>query len=443
MLSEYFAEDLANFNENNFKSISTMLRRELRDILRARGVYVPKGRDILIADALFRVLQNELPWPDDDDDAPDGIEVVKQPEAAPSTSHHHGTNISDASKAIANISKSYNRDEDRYNGKENDNFEHKVWIFKERCDQNAIDEVERSKAFSIMLYGHALQFYFDELQGKRLTVDQLCDGMRKRFLTEEHTRAILHEWESIKLQSIMSRNGEKKPIECLEILVALLQDIHSGLSKEYCNEVILRSKLLNAVKDVDVCKLAYFKPATDLSGIIADLHSSLGVAPASTQPAPQAFFIDCKFKGTRRGTRPKTCKKEACWSTNHTQAERIAALKKNKVFCAFWTSVDDEEDDDEGPEFSFADELEDIAAHVIEGHNEEKLSDIPGSDAHLCFMSSNDEGPKSFMLSTSESSMYHCLSSLVMEPDRYTTNLFYVEMIDTGCAHASSSSIEQ
>lgn len=141
-----------------------------------------------------------------------------------------------------------------------------------------------------MLFGRALQYYFDELQGKRLTFEQLCSGIRKRFLTEELTRALLRKWESITLQSIMTKNIEKNTTKCLEILVAHLHDIQSRLSKKF-----------------ESCQSAYIKPAGDLTGIIANLHSSLAAAPAKTQFRPQAFYIDRRFKGTRRGPRSKTC----------------------------------------------------------------------------------------------------------------------------------------
>lgn len=42
-----------------------------------------------------------------------------------------------------------------------------------------------------------------------------------------------------------------------------------------------------------------------------------------------------------------------------------------------------------------------------------------------------------------EASTYYCLSSLVMEPNQYSTKFFYGTMIGTGCTQASSGGIEQ
>lgn len=51
-LSEYFAHDCKDVTVEDFKNLDPDARCELRDPLRNRGVYVPKGRNILISDGL-------------------------------------------------------------------------------------------------------------------------------------------------------------------------------------------------------------------------------------------------------------------------------------------------------------------------------------------------------------------------------------------------------
>lgn len=180
--------------------------------------------------------------------------------------------------------------------------------------------------------------------------------------------------------TVMSKYPYEKGTEFLELLVSHLQDIQSGLTKEYHNEVILQNTLLNAVKDVDACKLAYFKPAPDLSGIIADLHASFGVVLPRKEAIPQVFFFFRKFKGNRRGGSSKSCfvcKNEGCWSTKYTPAERMNALMKNKIICSYLTCIAKDLKTDEEEEV--ADQLEEIAAYVI------------GIDSY-----ENDFGKKSF-----------------------------------------------
>lgn len=51
-LTTFFAEDCCNFSEDDFKEIDCSTRRNLRDLPRNRGVFVPKVRSICIAVAL-------------------------------------------------------------------------------------------------------------------------------------------------------------------------------------------------------------------------------------------------------------------------------------------------------------------------------------------------------------------------------------------------------
>lgn len=106
-------------------------------------------------------------------------------------------------------------------------------MFNDLCTQNSLEDSEKPKASSTMLSQRALPYYFDHLQGKRLNLDSISAVMWKRFLTEEHMRVLLLEWDSISLQSVMSENGVNKANECHILLIACLEDIQSVLPKDY------------------------------------------------------------------------------------------------------------------------------------------------------------------------------------------------------------------
>lgn len=108
-----------------------------------------------------------------------------------------------------------------------------------------VDMAEKPKALLIMLEGRALQYYYDHLQGKLVNLDDLCGSIRRRLLSEEHTRGIMRKWDYITLESIMSENGGKKATVRLDSLVASLEDIQSGLTKNYHKEIFLKNELLN------------------------------------------------------------------------------------------------------------------------------------------------------------------------------------------------------
>lgn len=95
----------------------------------------------------------------------------------------------------------------------------------------------------------------------------------------------------------MAENASKPRKFCLEFLVSRIHELQSGLNKAYRNGKIFQNKLLNAVKEVDACKLAYFKPAKLVEGLISDLHSSLATGTTSPSPALDAHFVNRKYRG--------------------------------------------------------------------------------------------------------------------------------------------------
>ena len=67
-LSDIFAEEFELFVKEDFKKLSKDNICGLRDCLRTNGVYVQKGRGISIAQALANVVQEDIPWPKNDEE---------------------------------------------------------------------------------------------------------------------------------------------------------------------------------------------------------------------------------------------------------------------------------------------------------------------------------------------------------------------------------------
>lgn len=83
-----------------------------------------------------------------------------------------------------------------------------------------------------------------------------------------------------------------------------LTDIQISLPKQYHFEIILKNTIVNAVKDIEECKLAYRKPASSTHGVISDLHSSLPTSPNNIQESSsQQNEIDPLMYGERQGHR--------------------------------------------------------------------------------------------------------------------------------------------
>lgn len=131
-------------------------------------------------------------------------------------------------------------------------------MFKKPCDRASVDTDEKPRAFSIMLNDRTRDYYFGHLHGKNLTFDNMTDSVKTRFIRAEHDRTLVREWDNFTRNVVMERNANKHRKFCLELIVSGMQELQSGLPASYRNDEIFRNKLLNAVKEVDACKLAYY-----------------------------------------------------------------------------------------------------------------------------------------------------------------------------------------
>lgn len=61
--------------------------------------------------------------------------------------------------------------------------------------------------------------------------------------------------------------------------------------------MLLKNKITNAIKYIEVCKLTYYKLVDDLRGVSADPITSLAVVPETQNPALDLYLVDQKFVG--------------------------------------------------------------------------------------------------------------------------------------------------
>lgn len=234
-LSEYFADAFAGFKEKEFKSVDPDTCRNLWDLLRTRGIFVPKGRNVPSADVLNRVAQEDLPWPDGDyeklvkqatlpshreqakigdlieekNNSAIGGHVARVKEVQYDTKIYPAEQFDTASRPLrrsnmANLYKAYSGDDENYSCVNSANFEWKLLLCVERYDEADILDEDWKRAFFVMLAGHATQFYFDSLEKKDMSLVESEDAIKSRFLTAERTRELLRKLEALSFTSIIS-----------------------------------------------------------------------------------------------------------------------------------------------------------------------------------------------------------------------------------------------
>lgn len=185
-----------------------------------------------------------------------------------------------------------------------DTFDRKLCLFHERCDQAGVNDEEKHCAFSIMLSNLARDFYYENIREKVFSFIQITVAVRRRCITAAYEINLVREWDCLSLSGIIAKNAGNPRTFCTEGLVCCMHTLQSCLPDAYDNDEIFRNKLLNALKDVETCKFAYFKLVETVEGLISDLHSSLAIE-TSTPPsaAVDAHLVDRKFR-VQRGRLP-------------------------------------------------------------------------------------------------------------------------------------------
>ncbi len=285
------------------------------------------------------------------------IESIKSIEAMRTESEHE--------KELANLAKLYTN-EAKYSD-ENDSFSFKLTIFHDMCDRANVSQSAKLKAFSIMLKGLILDYYYSNMSTDTLIIfDEVCFSMRNYFEDAEYRRSILSKWNNLTLKSIMIKSeNENKFIEkCLQLLIKDLRHLQHDLNSELRSEKFIHNKLINACQDVFVCQYVCFKLSDSLIDLINDLRSSIiiyqKVNSANFFETFETFFTDRRyhknfssridnfsfrvnqnrrfqnrrFQNRRFQNRSKrkcfVCQKEECWFIKHSKDEREIVKQKFK-----------------------------------------------------------------------------------------------------------------
>lgn len=154
------------------------------------------------------------------------------------------------------------------------------------------------------------------------------------------------------------------------------------------------------------------------------------------------MFVDRRFRHNRDSRRKKciVCNKEGFWSTNHPAAERLKALRKNKTFPLFLTTIQQEDQNNHATDA--AEELEDITAHILE--SDDMLNDDTESPPTIkMYRNNSSDNNEAFFSHTRDCAVSHALSAHIPGHQRYNEDVFFGILFDNGCSRASSESYAQ
>ncbi|RKF62322.1 putative glycosyl transferase [Golovinomyces cichoracearum] len=145
-------------------------------------------------------------------------------------------------------------------------------------------------AFSIMLRGRALQFYFTSCQNKNLTILEMFNLVKAQFEGQEYKDNLLTEWNNTSLRKLFLQHPEKPRTQVLKEMVEKLQQIQCGLNVEFQSIASLKNNIKTACASVPSCSSALLIPTDTLAELVSNLVAAISHDDIDNDDANIMFF---------------------------------------------------------------------------------------------------------------------------------------------------------
>ena len=429
-------------------------------------------------------------------------------------------------KEIAEVTKMIT-DDMKYSGHgTEDSLDQKVAVYNSICRRLGVSDEVYQRSFPAILKSTALNYYLNNAL-ELAPIDECCTELRHVFEGPGFHRRNLDKWNEITLRTVANEadNASKSTQECLKIMINRLQELQYGLPQDLKSNDFLHTKIISACAGIPSCKYATSDPPDKLGPLINKLYSSimnyekeqtLGGDGYGPQPSLRAhtteqfpyqttlrdsrdleldhtYYTGRRYYqryGRRDGREPRqgsnqgktvrfanrnrgasgrcfVCKKEGCWSTNHSKLEVETSRNgfRNKHMGRYNTKGQrfeerlnqyiaayegDETDDSE------YEELDEIFGDLTLDTGSTDLPYNPDSNTYFT-NSISEEGASLIVKNLADRSMIHVLTNTVPanpvdQPaetfnastvSRYSSNRFQGIMIDTGAAKRSTAGYGQ
>jgi transposase InsO family protein len=233
---------------------------------------------------------------------------------------------------------------DKYTGEVYDLLDDKVLLFLSICDDTGISPSQFHAVFPRTLAAKARDFQLHHIP-RTDDFGQQYWKLKLHFEHEVHRSHYFTDWTTTSFTQIRTANPDKTLHQVLDVMLDKLQLCQRALGLRYSGEDQLRTAVTQACRGVKELEYALMDPPIDCEQLFARLRSSVevSVARAATEHSSQ-YYVDRRYNGNRnttnfrsnnnfirkgvKGPNPNDskrcfiCKKEGCWSTNHSKEER-------------------------------------------------------------------------------------------------------------------------
>ena len=357
-----------------------------------------------------------------------------------------------------------------YTGRLYDILSDKTRIFISLCRHLEITEDQYHTVFPDILSDQAEDFFMNHIRPDK-TWDQIYNLLDSHFNTNVNNAQYWTDWTMTSFAQMRQEHPDKTPQEALETMLDKLQIVQRVLGKGHQGEKALQLTVVRACSGVPEFDHALIAEKPSCEALFAELRAALKVATdrktasyVQEDMSHNVNYIDQKYHSNRRPNRPQfvqgrsapgycpqyrdrvngfrphyqnrtsvgkrcfVCKKEGCWSSNHSQEERDRSRRQYLQACMTLGEEEDEQDFE-----AFLLDFEGETSYDDDDNKEEE--DLPGIIAqHL--------QSSAFLHRTTGEDIYTA-EETALPAEQFTLQNQYVtrfqgEMWDTGAARVST-----
>jgi hypothetical protein len=390
----------SDFCEFAIQSLNDTRLKSMRDILLHHGVFVKSKRGFSRQVALLECHRSErLPQadagsrPEDDDNKTGDDDIDEQDSNSDNriVTHAHGElahgNLGDRGKessfnkgsnsvsygssarlpGLAGLMKAYGSRK-KYTGGFDEDLSGILEEYEMTSRMCGLTADEKRDGIVIMLEGPAMAYYAAHLKDVG-TYDELVDGLKLWYTSEEQRSRLLRDWHGARLSKWLQENPNKSEISVFRDLAACLSKIQRQLSREYHKDIFLKDQLVAAADVPIISRALREKPPKTaheaqqrIASLLEDAPGSAGanISVQDDDKASANYGLGQRFSGDARrkfsGSNARQRGKEktsiarikGCWvcgkdhraRSHHSKKDIEEALENHKKLGAFVSAED-------------------------------------------------------------------------------------------------------
>ncbi|KAI6246652.1 hypothetical protein HI914_04820 [Erysiphe necator] len=221
--------------------------------------------------------------------------------------------------------------DDKYSGHPNESFDSKFKTFEIYCTRAVIPNEKKNKTFDMILKGSGLEYYRTLCNYSSSIPDiEFLKRSIDAFQGKEHKLATLTQWNEFTLQQIVDKRDDKDVEAALNSLIVTLpcsQD-HESLTSLIAS---LQARVATwKAKQPRDPQYFYREASHEYSNqrLFTDRTYHIGNSRNRGQTNNNGYLTGSRQGGHYSKFRPKTCfvcRKTNCWSSRHSDNERLEA----------------------------------------------------------------------------------------------------------------------